>query len=54
MSKRPKERRNIAEDVRPVGKYAVMRHSSRSKSMHCSVVHESKASAIAEMIAKRG
>lgn len=48
MSKKPKERRNIAEEVRPVGQYVVMRHSRKSKSMHCSCVHGSKSSAIAE------
>ncbi len=48
MSKKPKTRRTIGEEVHPVGKYAVMRHSVRSKSMHCSAVHESKASAITE------
>ncbi len=48
MSKKPKERRNIAEEVQPVGKYVVMRHSSRTKSMHCSAVHDSKPSAVKE------
>lgn len=48
MSKKPKSRRNIAEEVHPVGKYAVMRHSRRSKSMHCSCLHDSKVSAVNE------
>lgn len=48
MSKRPKERRNIAEEVRPVGKYAVMRHRSGTKTMHASCTHDSKASAVGE------
>ncbi len=48
MSKKPQERRNLLTEVHPVGRFAVMRHSSKSKSMHCSALHVTRDSAVTE------
>jgi hypothetical protein len=43
---KPSDRKRISETARPVGHFAVMRHShSGAKNMHCSCLHDTLAAA---------